>query len=247
MIEKINIADKNGVLVVSSREVASNFKKEHNKVLKSIENCQNRQPSQNWFRYFILNEYKDEEGETKKEYLLTRDGFSFLVMGFNGVKADRWKLKYIEAFNKMEECIKGNHQILSCNFKKTLLQQLLVEVEEKEKLQKIIKELMPKVEFVKAIVSNQKSIDVGSMAKILYQTGINIGRNRLFVVLREKGFLMSSGDNTIPTQKSMNLGVMEIKLGHYQVNGESKIYLKPMITTKGQVYFVDKFMKGELA
>ncbi len=110
MIEKINVEDKNGVMVVSSREVAENFKKEHSKVLRSIENYQNRQPSQNWLRYFIPNEYKDSKGELRKEYLLTRDGFSFLVMGFTGAKADEWKLKYIEAFNKMEEYIRINHK-----------------------------------------------------------------------------------------------------------------------------------------
>jgi phage regulator Rha-like protein len=48
---------------------------------------------------------------TQKEYLLTRDGFSLVVMGFTGQKALQWKLKYIEAFNKMEAQLKGNTQI----------------------------------------------------------------------------------------------------------------------------------------
>lgn len=61
------------------------------------------QPAQNWAGYFIPSEYRDAKGEMRKEYLLTRDGFSLLVMGFTGEKALSWKLKYIEAFNEMEK------------------------------------------------------------------------------------------------------------------------------------------------
>ncbi len=245
-LENINIENKNGVMVVSSREVAENFGKRHDNIIRIIEekievNSILRTP-----QYFIENTYIDKSNRQSREYLMTRDGFSFLVMGFTGKKADEFKLKYIEAFNKMEEHIKNNPKVLPTNFKEAL-QQLLVEVEEKEKLQVEIKQLEPKVQFADAITTNEKSIDVGSMAKILYQNGIDVGRNRLFTVLRENGFLMSSGDDTVPTQKSMNLGIMETKLGKYDLNGESKTYLKPMITTKGQVYFVSKFMKGELA
>ena len=56
--------------------------------------------------YFIESTYKDSMNRTKKEYLLTRDGFSLLVMGFTGIKALEWKLKYIKAFNEMEKELK---------------------------------------------------------------------------------------------------------------------------------------------
>lgn len=243
----VNIENKNGVMVVSSREVAKNFNKRHSDVLEKIDKTiKEISSTENSVQYFIPNNYTDSSGKTNKEYLLTRDGFSFLVMGFTGKKANQWKIKYIEAFNKMEEYIKKTPVSLPTNFKEAL-QQLLVEVEAKEKLQLEIKELEPKAKFAETIVSNEKSIDVGSMAKLLKQNGIDIGRTRLFKTLRENGFLMSSGDDTVPTQKSMNLEVMETKLGTYVVNGETKTYLKPMITTKGQVYFMKKFLKRELA
>lgn len=242
----VNIENKNGVMVVSSREVAKNFNKRHSDVLEKIDKTiKEISSTENSVQYFMLNNYTDNSGKTNKEYLLTRDGFSFLVMGFTGKKANQWKIKYIEAFNKMEEYIKSTPKLLPTNFKEAL-QQLLVEVEEKEKLQLEIKELEPKAKFAETIVSNEKSIDVGSMAKLLNQNGINTGRTRLFASLRENGYLMSSGDDTVPTQKSMNLEVMETKLGTYVVNGETKTYLKPMITTKGQVYFMKKFLKREL-
>ncbi|MDP4147113.1 MAG: Rha family transcriptional regulator [Bacillota bacterium] len=103
----INITDNDGVLTTSSKEVALNFGKEHGKVLRSVENIMLNEPSQNWLRYFIPNEYTDLQGKPRKEYLLTRDGFALIVMGFTGAKALQWKLKYIDAFNQMEEALKS--------------------------------------------------------------------------------------------------------------------------------------------
>jgi Rha family phage regulatory protein len=103
----INIANNEGILVTESIEVALNFEKEHSKVIRSIENTMGNEPSQNWLRYFIQDEYRDAQGKPRKQYLLTRDGFSLLVMGFTGQKALQWKLKYIEAFNSMERSLKS--------------------------------------------------------------------------------------------------------------------------------------------
>lgn len=104
MSNLINIINQNGNLVVSSREVAINFDKRHDHVIRDIEELIKDMGSpQNWGHLFIETEYQHEQNKQMyKEYLLTRDGFSLLVMGFTGKKALRWKLKYIEAFNKME-------------------------------------------------------------------------------------------------------------------------------------------------
>ena len=103
MNNKVEIKNLNGTTVVSSREVAANFEKQHKHVLEKIaELIDANQPAENPARYFIASEYKDSKGEMRKEYLCTRDGFSLLAMGFTGPKAIEWKLKYIEAFNMME-------------------------------------------------------------------------------------------------------------------------------------------------
>lgn len=108
MNELISIQSQNGRMVVRSQEIAENFGKRHTDVLRKIEQLETDiQPTQNCVRYFIVSEYKDAKGEIRKEYLLTRDGFSLLVMGFTGKRALEWKLKYIEAFNKMEEALKN--------------------------------------------------------------------------------------------------------------------------------------------
>ena len=94
-------------LVVSSREVAVNFEKRHDQVLRDIEVYKNRISTPQFCGLFIESEYKASNGKTNKEYFLTRDGFSLLVMGFTGEKALNWKLQYINAFNQMEEYIKA--------------------------------------------------------------------------------------------------------------------------------------------
>lgn len=102
--------NNNGELVVTSRQVAEDFEKEHFNVVRDIENLikgviKNEDTPE---KMFIESKYQNEQNKQwYKEYLLTRDGFSLLVMGFTGSKALEWKLKYIEAFNKMEEHIKG--------------------------------------------------------------------------------------------------------------------------------------------
>lgn len=122
----INIETKDGQLVVSSREVAKNFGKEHSDVTKAIDNllegignfadtprsgedgvAEKSADPQNGALLFIPSEYQHEQNKQwYKEYLLTRDGFSLLVMGFTGAKALEWKLKYIQAFNAMEKKVK---------------------------------------------------------------------------------------------------------------------------------------------
>lgn len=241
--ELINIINKEGTMVVSSREVAENFGKEHSKVIRGIEGLMENEPSQNWLRYFIPNKYQDLKGEMRKEYLLTRDGFSLLVMGFTGTKALEWKLKYIDAFNKMEKVIT---QGLPLTYKEAL-QQLIEKEEAKEKLQLAYEEMKPKAMFAEAVESSKTSILVGDMAKILKQNGIDIGQNRFFEYLRQNGYLCNKkGDmyNT-PTQRSMDSGLFEIKeTTIHNPDGSITIRKTPKVTGKGQTYFVNKLLNS---
>lgn len=102
----LHLQTENGQVVVSSRVVAEKFGKRHNDVVRAIENKIESLTTQNCTvkNLFIENTY-NHNGNEYKEYLLTRDGFTFIVMGFTGAEADKWKLKYIEAFNKMEQAI----------------------------------------------------------------------------------------------------------------------------------------------
>ncbi|WP_072023113.1 Rha family transcriptional regulator [Selenomonas sp. AE3005] len=90
----------NNQIVTDSRRVAEVFGKEHKNVLRSISEILVAQKSATKFFYETEHEYR---GQKFPMYLMNRDGFSLLVMGFNGKKALEWKVKYIEAFNEMEK------------------------------------------------------------------------------------------------------------------------------------------------
>ncbi|SQB35308.1 antirepressor [Clostridium perfringens] len=105
-IEGVKLSNQNGQLVVSSRQIAEDFEKEHRNVLQSIEEIK-KGVAEKSADLFIESEYQHPQNKQwYKEYLMNRDGFTLLAMGFNGDKALQWKLKYIEAFNKMEQALK---------------------------------------------------------------------------------------------------------------------------------------------
>lgn len=109
---EIKLTNQNGKVMVSSRVVAEDFGKRHTEVLRKIDGLiADLDSTQNYVQLFIEHSYKDASGKANKEYLLTRDGFSLLVMGFTGKEALQWKLKYIDAFNKMEEKIRNQQQL----------------------------------------------------------------------------------------------------------------------------------------
>ena len=103
------ISEKNGQVLASSREVAERFGKAHDKVKRSIKSFEKDVAI--FGEMFILSYYDDSYGRKQEEYLMTRDGFSLLCMGFTGKKALEWKLKYIDAFNQMEDRLKNGNQL----------------------------------------------------------------------------------------------------------------------------------------
>lgn len=109
-------------------------------------------------------------------------------------------------------------------------------------------EMKPKAIFADAVSASQTSILVGELAKILKQNGINTGGTRLFSWLRENGYLIKrkGTDYNMPTQKSMDLGLFEIKETNVvHSDGHVSISKTPKITGKGQVYFVNKFKSAK--
>ena len=185
MNELINVLSQDGNLVVSSREVASNFEKEHNDTKKRIRELE-KDMGETSHNYFIKEEYKDTMNRTQEEYLLTRDGFSLLVMGFTGKKALGWKLKYIEAFNKMEQHIKDMERPeLDSKF----LYQLAEQLEEKEKkITEQQREIEHKTEVIKGATDD---IDIYTkrnvLNKVVRYKGANFAErwNELYERFRE--------------------------------------------------------------
>ena len=95
---------KNEEALTDSLSVAEMFEKRHDHVLVKIEKILNDSPEKSG-QCFHKTRYKDNSGKLNVKYLMNRDGFTFLALGFTGRKADAWKWKYIDAFNAMEKII----------------------------------------------------------------------------------------------------------------------------------------------
>lgn len=103
----------------------------------------------------------------------------------------------------------------------------------------------PKTIFADAVSASHTSILIGELAKLLKQNGIDIGQNRLFIWLRENGYLIKrhGADWNMPSQRSMDLGLFEVK--ERAVNdpgGSVRITKTTKVTGRGQVYFINKFL-----
>lgn len=123
--------------------------------------------------------------------------------------------------------------------------------EEREKnrmLQEDNERMKPHAILGQAITTANTSILVGALAKLLKQNGIETGQRRLFELLRDNGYLIKQkgSDWNLPTQKSMEMGLFEIKESvHIDGNGCNRITRTPKVTGKGQQYFINKFLAAE--
>jgi anti-repressor protein len=111
-----------------------------------------------------------------------------------------------------------------------------------------INQLAPKALFADAVSVSKTSILVGELAKLIKQNGVDIGQNRLFDWLRNNGHLIrrQGTDYNMPTQRSMEMGLFEVKetvITHS--DGHTSISKTPKVTGRGQIYFIQKFLGGE--
>lgn len=239
----IILSMRNGKPVVSSRQIAENFDKNHRDVLRAVDNL--KEDVRNFAQMFFESTEADSYGREQRTYLMNRDGFTLLAMGFTGKAALEWKLKYIAAFNEMEKKLTEQPKLTRSQLLATALIAAHEELEEKDKQ---IETMKPKVLFADAVSASKKSILVGELAKLLSQNGISIGQNRLFDWMRKNSYLIKDpkrSDYNLPTQRSMEMGLFEIKETTIQHSDHVSINRTPKVTGKGQAYFVNLFLKSE--
>ena len=160
------LSTQTGEPVASSRQIAESFGKEHRNVMRDIENLMTAGVLKNeQTPMFYKTEYIHEQnGQTYPMYLMNRDGFTLLAMGFTGKAALEWKLKYIAAFNAMEKQLAQRPQLSRAEL---MAQALIAAHDELEHKDRQIAELTPKGIFADAVNASKKSILVGELAKLL--------------------------------------------------------------------------------
>lgn len=239
-MEKLVFKSDKGNPVTTSLLVAEKFEKNHRHVLDSIRNLVAENSAAK--SLFIESQYENR-GKVYPMYIMNRDGFSLLVMGFTGSTALQFKLEFIEAFNRMEEVIKTGFQLPKTYAE--ALRRLAEEVEETERQRQIIAEQAPKALFADAVATSTQSCLIGELAKILRQNGIKMGQNRLFEYLRNNGYLCKYGEKyNQPTQRAMEMDLFEVKKTSInKPDGSILVSTTTKVTGKGQIYFVNKFLQ----
>lgn len=235
--------------VTTSLIVAEVFGKEHKNVLRDIEtlSCSNDFNRLNFKRIT----YKDARNREQTAYEMTKDGFSFLVMGYTGAKAGEFKERFINEFNKREALLRSDDYILMRS--QQILKKRIADAEAEisrlqltnEEQRKELVEAVPKVEFHDKIIASDDTCLVRELAKVLTQRGFKIGQNRLYELLRNEGYLIKHGsDRNSPTQPYVDNGIFEIdrKPWTNPKTGEVHIGKTSKVTSKGLRYFIGKFL-----
>ena len=184
------------------------------------------------FHNFVKREGSNLGSKTT-EYALTLDTAKEIAMVENNEQGRKIRRYFIEVEKKARNMFE---------IPKTLPEALRKAAELAEQLEK----QKPKVLFADSVETSKNSVLINELAKILKQNGYEIGQNRLFEKLRNEGYLIKQkGQNwNLPTQKAMDLGLFEVKKTVVnKPNGE--VITKPTtkVTGKGQIYFVNKFLK----
>lgn len=185
--------------------------------------------------------------------IINEPGLYTLVLGSRKPEAKAFKRwithEVIPAIRQTGGYIAGESEMTD----EELLSRALVMANEKIKhrderiklLESKAKEDAPRVLFAQAVEGSDDSVLIRDLAKILKQNGVDIGQDRLFALLRKEGYLISQKGESWnqPTQKSMNLGLMEIKKTTISTPNGTKVRGTPKITGKGQIYFVERYAR----
>ena len=230
---------------MSSVEIAELTGKEHYNVIRDIRTLLEQGVAA---LNFEASTYKDANQRDRPCFNLTKKCCLILASGYDAKLRekiiDRWEVLEIEKqkailsipnFNNPAEAARAwadqyeNNQVLARN---------------NAQKDMLLTEQAPKVLFADAVVASENSILIGRLANVLKQNGIEIGQNRLFKWLRDNGYLCKCGEKyNQPTQTAMELELFEVSYGSIVRADKSINTITTKVTGKGQIYFINKFLK----
>lgn len=211
--------------VTSSLQVAEVFDKQHKHVMEAIKNKLNSaENSAQYNSMFAEGVYKDKSGKSNPMYYMNRDGFSFIVMGFTGHKADSFKLQYIKAFNEMEQQVK--FQVPA-----TLPEALRLAADQAEK----ISALQPKADYTDKMLANPGLETISVIAK-----NYGYSTREFNKLLNGLGIQYKQGKTWLLYAKYQDQGYTHVEpYGYTNSDGIDKVRNTMKWTQKGQRFLYD--------
>ena len=189
---------------------------------------------------------QDSIGRMQKTPIINESGLYALIFGSKLESAKRFKhwvtSEVLPAIRKT-----GGYQIQAPQGKELLALAVLEAQKTIEEQTAQIERMKPKEIFADAVATSHTAILIGDLAKLLKQNGVETGQKRLFVWMREHGYLIKrkGADWNMPTQKSMEMGLFEVKESTVNnPDGSVRINKTTKVTGKGQQYFINKFLGG---
>lgn len=193
----------NGQAMTNSLLVAERFGKQHKHVIQAIKDLETS--AENSADLFVESEYSDSYGRTQKMYLMNRDGFSLLVMGFTGKEALKFKMDFIAAFNKMESYLRSEDYILERG--REILQRRLQAANQRVQMlegrvevqQEHIRVLEPKAEYTDEVLQSPNTYTFTQMAKELdFRTVAHLTAylKKKGIIFRQSGRWMTTADHS---------------------------------------------------
>lgn len=238
-MNELVLTNQQGKDITTSLIVANVFEKNHADVLRDIRNlhCSENFRLLNFAE--CLNIIELEIGQSRQKYYeLTKDGFSFLVMGYTGEKAGEFKEKFINEFNKRDAMLKNDDFIVSralsiLNERTKALEQAIMQKDERLQLQEhVIKEAAPKVEYYQEVLQSESLITTNVIAKELGMSAVTLNK-----LLHANGIQYRSGETWVLYHKYQDKGYTGTKTHTFKDStGHERTSVQTYWTEKGREF-----------
>ena len=225
----------NDQVVVSSRDVARVFEKPHAIVTRSIRDLLGKCSDAFGQSNFALTTFKDSQNKAQEEYLLTRDGFTLLAMGYTGDRAMQFKEAYIAEFNRMEGALQEKRLHTRFNIPDNLPDALSLAADlarKKAEAERQVRQLTPKAEAWDATCEVGTDMSLQAIGKEFERLGM--GPRKIFDFLSKRGVLYRLAGSWVPVQSHIDNGRFRVKRVNIILHGEPKTVMKTLVTPKGR-------------
>ena len=256
MSKNLITLDTSGQPVASSRDIAEHFGKGHNHVLRDIDAM--KEDVSNFGQMFFTTEIPDNYGRPQRAYLMNRDGFTLLAMGFTGKAALEWKLKYIEAFNAMERELRSQQTALPQDYPSALraladkAERVLALESENERQKQVIADFEPIRQYVDTILESAATLTITQIAadydlsartlnKILNEEGVQHMVNGQWILYKRHMGMGYTKSKTIQFNRSD--GTPDTKMST-QWTQKGRLFLHNILTARGITAIMDRTLAG---